>query len=236
VLPDTPAEVGWITPDERLWIESELARDHSREQVEHISDFRAAAADGRLWLFSAIYFMLIMGLYGFIYWVPTIVKSFTHGDDFHVGLVTAIPYLVAAVSMVAIGISADRSGRRRWHVAGCAFVGAAGIAGLCNSDQAVWAIVALCVAAIGIFGTLGPFWALPTRYLRSAAAAAGIAIINSTGALAGSVAPTIIGWAKQTTGRFTAGLLVVSASLLVGAILILLVPANVEAYESNAVN
>jgi ACS family tartrate transporter-like MFS transporter len=97
-------------------------------------------------------------------------------------------------------------------------------------------VVALCVAAIGIFGTLGPFWALPTRYLRGAAAAAGIAIINSSGALSGFVAPSVIGWAKQSTGRFTAGLLVVAASLLAGAILILLVPASVEAVESNALD
>jgi len=234
LLPDRPADANWITSEERLWIENELARDHSREQVNHVSDLRAAAADGRLWLFSAIYFMLIMGLYGFIYWAPTIVKSFTHGDDFHVGLVTAIPYLVAAVSMVMIGISADRSGRRRWHVAGCAVIGAIGIAGLCNSVRPVWGIVALCVAAIGIFGTLGPFWALPTRYLRHTAAAAGIAIINSIGALSGFVAPSVIGWAKQTTGRFTAGLLVVAASLLAGAILILLVPANVETADSSS--
>jgi MFS transporter, ACS family, tartrate transporter len=229
LLPDTPGDASWITPSDRVWIEKEMARDHSREQVNHVSDLGAAARDGRLWLFSTIYFMLIMGLYGFIYWVPTIVKTFTHGDDFHVGLVTAIPYLVAAVSMVAIGISADRSGRRRWHVAACAVIGAAGIAGLCNSVQPVWGILAMCIAAIGIFGALGPFWALPTRYLRHTAAAAGIAIINSTGALSGFVAPSVIGWAKQSTGRFTAGLMVVAASLVMAAVLVLMVPANVEA-------
>ena len=87
----------------------------------------------------------------------------------------------------------------------------------------------MCVAAIGIFGALGPFWALPTRYLRHTAAAAGIAIINSTGALSGFVAPSVIGWAKQSTGRFTAGLMVVAASLVMAAVLVLMVPANVEA-------
>ena len=135
LLPDGPANAGWITAAERLWIESELAADHSRQHVNHAADFRAAAADRRLWLFSVIYFLLIMGLYGFIYWVPTIVKTFTHGDNFHVGLVAAIPYFVAAVSMVVIGAVADRTGRRRMVVAGCAALGAIGIVGLCRPTR-----------------------------------------------------------------------------------------------------
>jgi MFS transporter, ACS family, tartrate transporter len=182
----------------------------------------------RLWLFSGIYFTLIMGLYGFIYWVPTIVKTLTHADNVKVGLISAIPYLTAAISMVAIGAAADYTGRRRWSVSICAFVGSAGIVALCVSDRPVLGIASLCVAAIGIFGTLGPFWALPSRYLRHTAAAGGLAVVNSTGALAGFVAPSVIGWAKQATGRFTAGLLVVAASLLVGSVLILLVPGSVE--------
>jgi ACS family tartrate transporter-like MFS transporter len=86
----------------------------------------------------------------------------------------------------------------------------------------------MCLAAVGIFGTLGPFWTLPTRYLRGRAAAAGIAVINSTGAISGFVAPTLIGWARQRTGMFTAGLLVVAASLAVGAVLVLSVPSSAD--------
>jgi MFS transporter, ACS family, tartrate transporter len=146
----------------------------------------------------------------------------------NVGLISAIPYVIAAISMVAIGAAADYTGRRRWTVSICAVVGSAGIVSLCASDRPVLGMASLCVASIGIFGTLGPFWALPSRYLRRTAAAGGIAVVNSTGALAGFVAPSAIGFAKQATGRFTAGLLVVAASLLVGSVLILLVPGSVE--------
>ena len=228
LLPDSPAHASWLTPPERTWIENELARDHSQTHVNHIADLRAAAGDMRLWLFSGIYFTLIMGLYGFIYWVPTIVKTLTHADNVKVGLISAIPYLTAAISMVAIGAAADYTGRRRWSVSICAIVGSAGIVALCVSDRPVLGMASLCVASIGIFGTLGPFWALPSRYLRHTAAAGGLAVVNSMGALAGFVAPSVIGWAKQMTGRFTAGMLVVAASLLVGSVLILLVPASVE--------
>jgi hypothetical protein len=86
---------------------------------------------------------------------------------------------------------------------------------------------ALCIAAIGIFGSLAPFWALATRFLRGTAAAGGIAIVNSIGALAGFVSPFVIGWVKDYTGGF-GGLLVVSASLICGAGLILCVPRAVD--------
>jgi len=228
LLPDSPAHAKWISAAERTWIESELARDHAETHVNHVADLRSAARDGRLWLLSLIYFMLIMGLYGFIFWVPTLVKTLTRASNLRVGVLSAIPYVVAAISMVAIGAIADRTGRRRWCVSVCALTGAAGICALCASTTPATGLLSLCLAAIGIFGTLAPFWALPARYLRRTAAAGGIAIINSTGAMSGFVAPSVIGWAKSATGHFTTGLLVVAASLLCGAVLIVFVPATVE--------
>jgi MFS family permease len=236
LLPDSPAHAKWLDAEDRRWIDNQLSLDHSHEEVNHVIDLRAAAKDGRLWLLSVIYFTLIMGLYGFVYWVPTIVKSLTHRDDFHVGWIAAIPYLVGAVTMVIIGASADRTGRPRWHVSACAVVGSGGIIGLCAASSAVAGLSWLCVAAVGIFGTLGPFWTLPTRYLRGRAAAAGIAVVNSVGALAGFVAPSVIGWAKEHTHQFTAGLLVVAASLAVGAILILFVPASIEPRRDESIS
>jgi ACS family tartrate transporter-like MFS transporter len=228
LLPDTPAEAAWVTPEERAWIESELSEDHSHPDVNHVMDLGAAVKGARLWLLSIIYFTLVMGLYGFVYWVPKIVKSLSGADDFTVGWIAAIPYAVGAISMVLIGLATDRAGRRRGCVAGCAIVAAAGMALLGYTRTPVAGVLAMCLAAVGIFGTLGPFWTLPTRYLRGRAAAAGIAVVNSTGAISGFVAPTVIGWARQRTGMFTAGLLVVAASLAVGAVLVLSVPRSAD--------
>lgn len=229
LLPDRPAGARWLSAGERQWIEEELAKDDLHPHVHRVADLERAFVDGRLWLLSAIYFLLIMGLYGFIYWLPTIVHSLAGVSDFKVGLLSAIPYLVGAAGMVCIGAHADRSGERRRHVAVCALVGAAGIALVTICHHPSTGLLALCLAAVGIFGTLGPFWAIPTRYLRGMAAAGGIAIINSIGALAGLVAPTAIGVAKRTTGQFTAGLLVVSAALALGAALVLCVPSTADA-------
>ena len=226
-LPDRPTDAAWLTREQVKWIEDELIRDREHPVISHVADLRAAA-DRRLALLSGIYFLLIMGLYGFVYWVPSIVQNLTAANNSTVGVLSALPFVVGAIAMVAIGAHADGAGRRRGHVATCAIIGASGMAALALPTGAAWGMAALCLAAIGIFGSLGPFWAIPTRYLRGTAAAGGIAVVNSVGALAGFVAPYAIGYAKDRTGSFANGLLVVAASLALGSLLVFCVPANAD--------
>jgi ACS family tartrate transporter-like MFS transporter len=234
-LPDRPANAKWLDAEQSKWIENELERDGEHPHVNHVADLRAAA-DGRLALLSLIYFLLIMGLYGFVYWVPSIVKSLTTQGNGMVGIISAIPFVVGAITMVWIGAHSDGASHRRWHVAVCALIGSVGMAVLAASHRPLAGITALCLAAIGIFGALGPFWAIPTRYLRGTAAAGGIAVINSVGALAGFVAPFAIGWAKDRTGSYAAGLLLVAVSLALASILILFVPPSTELGHAVAIH
>jgi ACS family tartrate transporter-like MFS transporter len=227
ILPDQPGDAAWLSADQVQWIADELNRDGEHPHVNHVADLRAAV-DLRLALLSCIYFLLIMGLYGFVFWVPTIVKNLTGQSNARVGFISAVPFVVGAITMVLIGAHADGATQRRRHVAICAIVGAIGISALAATTGMAVGLVALCVAAVGIFGSLGPFWAIPTRYLRGTAAAGGIAVINSIGALAGFVAPYTLGYVKQQTGSFAIGLFIVAASLVMGAILVLCVPANAD--------
>ncbi|CAN5604423.1 MFS transporter [soil metagenome] len=226
LLPDRPAKAKWLTPAEREWLAGELAHDPKHSE-HHVGDLAAALKDVRLWLLSAIYFMLMMGLYGFIYWLPSIIKTATAASDFYTGLLSAVPCLVAAVTMVLIGRHADRHNERRWHVAACCLTAATGVVAMTLSHTPATVMPALCFAAVGIWGSLGPFWALATRFLRGSAAAGGIAIVNSLGALAGFVAPYAIGWVKAHTGGY-AGLLTVALAQVLGAVLILSVPRAVD--------
>jgi D-galactonate transporter len=231
ILPDAPVDAGWLSDEERNWITAELARDHEHPHINHLTDLRSAALDARLWLLSAIYFFLIMGLYGFIFWVPTLVKQFSGASDANVGFMSATPFLVATISMVLIGIHADHRGRPRRHVVACASFGAVGmgtVAAVAGTHHVSLGLATLCLASIGIFGTLGPFWTIPTRYLRGTAAAGGLAFINSVGAMAGFVVQPTIGWLKDHTGSYAPGMLMVSASLAIGALLMLFVPKSAD--------
>jgi MFS transporter, ACS family, tartrate transporter len=228
VLPDGPDDVRWLSQSDKDWIAAELRAEHAA--ATHHGHHLAALADtiksGRLWLLAGIYFMAIMGLYGLTFWAPTLIKATASGaSNLRVGFLSAIPYFVGAVSMVLIGRHSDRTGERRKHIATTTLIAAAGMA-IVSLGKSEWTVTAfLCLAAVGIFATFGPFWALATRYLAGSAAAGGIAVVNSIGNLAGFLAPYAIGFAKDNFGSYTAGLLLVSASLAVGAVLVLCVPA-----------
>jgi MFS family permease len=233
LLPNRPAEAGWLALAERQWLEEELQRDGQRGQVSHVWELRHAT-DARLLLLSLIYFLLVIGVYGFVYFLPTLMRSFmvwsvATGSEAIVGVWSAVPYIFATIGMVIIGANADRRAQRRSTVMVCALVGAIGLCVVAMSHHRGAGILGLIVAAVGIFATLGPFWSIPTNYLRGTAAAGGIAIINSIGNLGGFVAPTIIGWVKNSTGSFTNGLLASAAALITAAVLVLCVPKNAVA-------
>jgi cyanate permease len=147
-----------------------------------------------VWLLALVYFLCVMGLYGVSFWLPQLIKNSGVTDVFDIGLLSAVPYGVAAVTMVLAARHSDRSGERRWHTALAALAGALGlVAATLYSDNTVIALAALSVATAGILSTFPIFWSLPTAMLGGAAAAAGIAMINSVGNLAGFVAPYLVG-------------------------------------------
>lgn len=162
------------------------------------------------------------------FWLPTIVKSFGVSDPLRIGMLTAIPYIIGAIGMVVLSKHSDRTRERRWHAAGAAFLGGAGlVAATLLSDNLTLALVALSFATIGILATMPLFWAMPTAYLSGPAAAGGIALINSLGLIGGFVSPFVIGWFKTATGRVDYGLYFVTALMVLGAIALLIgVPAK----------
>ncbi len=208
----------WLSEDDKRRLEQAIAEDNAgKAQLPLARVFGSA----KVWLLALIYFLFVMGLYGVSFWLPQMIKSSGVQDVFNVGLLTAIPYLVAAVVMVLAARHSDRSGERRWHAACAALAGAAGLIGATvYSDNTVVAMVALSVATAGILSTFPLFWSLPTAMLGGAAAAAGIALINSVGNLAGFVSPYLVGMVKDATGSTGAGMMALAASLLAGGVLV----------------
>jgi len=166
---------------------------------------------------------MIISFYGVVFWLPQILKGFSGLSNFMVGLVSAVPYLIAAIGMVVIGNHSDRTGERRKHVGVPAFLGSVGLvlSASFQYNHPFLAFLAICLAALGIWSTLGPFWSLATEFLSGTAAAGGIALINSIGNLGGFVGPYVVGFVKDKTGSFTGGLFALAMALLIGGLLAL---------------
>jgi len=224
-LTDRPEDARWLPEDERRALVARLAAERAAVVGRHGDDLRRALAHPRVWALALLYFAIIVGLYGVSLWLPQIVRDLGPRGAFEIGLLTAIPYLAAALAMVAVGAHSDRRGERRWHVAVSALVGAAGFAATATLEVPPAASIALLsVAAAGVWGCFGPFWALPGSFLAGSAAAGGIALINSIGNLGGFVGPYALGLLREATGDFRAGLGLLALSLAAVALLALRLP------------
>jgi MFS transporter, ACS family, tartrate transporter len=166
----------------------------------------------------------VMGLYGVNLWLPQIVKGLNPGGDLTIGLITAIPSLAAALCMVRVGRASDRSGERRRYLVLSLTAAAAGLFLSAITHNPFIELAAISLSFAGISSAVGPFWAIPNEFLGGAAAAGGIALINSLGNLGGFAGPTLMGYMKQSTGTFAAGLALLSLSLAAAASLSMLVP------------
>jgi ACS family tartrate transporter-like MFS transporter len=175
-----------------------------------------------------LYFLIVLGLYSISFWLPQILKGLSGGSDFLVGILSALPYIVAAVGMVWIGRHSDRHQERRWHVAGPALLAAFGFVLSTQTQVPALALVSISLAALGIWGSLGPFWAMSTSVLTGSTAAAGIAWINSVGNLAGFVGPYVVGLLKDATGGFGTAMVALALFLVLAAIIALRQPEPVQ--------
>ena len=223
-LTDKPEQAKWLAPAEREWLIEHLRAEKHVTAHHDPHTMTAALKDPRVWKLSLLYFMLMIGLYSFSFWAPKILKSISGLSETRVAVLCAIPYSVAAISMVFIGQHSDRTGERRGHVGLSALTAAVGLAMLPLCHGTVQALLGLSVAGIGIWGALGPFWVLPTDFLRGTAAAAGIAVINSLGCLGGFVGPSMFGYVLKYTGGNAGGLLTVAAAMLAGMGIVLSLP------------
>ncbi|MFP4891279.1 MFS transporter [Paraburkholderia sp. EG304] len=233
-LTDKPADATWLSTEEREWLiaRQKQEREH-REAVRHFS-VKEALINPRVLAIALIYFGANATNYGLSFFLPQIVKAFGL-TNLQTGFVTSLPYVVGLIGMIVWGRHSDRHLERRWHVAIALFIAAGGIAVAAGLDNPVLKMVALSIAGFGIFGCLPVIWTLPAAFLSGAAAAGGIAAINSLGNLAGFFGPFAMGWIKDSTGGFGAGLLCLSGAGLIGmaAVLLLHHDTSLETVHGN---
>ena len=213
---DRPADAKWLSADERAWLDSELLAERTQvESFGHMSLWRALT-DKRVLVLSMIYMTSVTASYGIVFFLPQIVKGLGH-SNLMTGALTAIPYSVGILGLLWWGYSSDRRNERRWHLIVAMSVAGVGLVGAAWLRDSYGAIIAMCVATVGLYGSRPSFWPMPTRFLTGAAAAAGIALINSIGNLGGYIGPFIVGWIKDSTKSFEMGLYFLAACAFASA-------------------
>jgi MFS transporter, ACS family, tartrate transporter len=229
-LTDRPEQAKWLPADERDWIASQLEAEKALKQKAKSFGVLQAMGNREVILLAAGYFFMVTSLYGFGFWLPTIVKKLSGASNLTVSLISALPYCVGLASILFVGWSSDRTKERRWHTALCMIVAGIGLLlSVAARNQAAMAISMFCLAAAGIYGYFPSFWALPTSFLTGTAAAASIGLINSIGNLGGFVGPYLVGYLSNKTGSFISGVLYLALSALIASVMILSLRASKKA-------
>jgi sugar phosphate permease len=227
VLKDGPEKAEWLNPQEKLWLAGELERDRALYGAgEHhglLDVFRMPA----VWLLAGVYVVIQIGVYVVNLWMPLILDSLARGvvagDASVVARYATVPYVLAAVFTLVVGWSSDRWNERRGHLAGCMLLAAVGFGWTAVAPNVVVGLCALSVAAMGLWSTMGPFWALMTRMVKGAAAAGGVAMITTLGGLGGFTGPYVTGRLRDATHSFAGGLYAITGLALCAAVLSLAV-------------
>ncbi|WP_447920282.1 MFS transporter [Achromobacter aegrifaciens] len=220
-LASSAETASWLSPAEKQAVQANLARN-----TEHKSHrFSAALRDVRLWLLMGILLTFNTGFYGLSFWLPTIIQNSGVQDPLHIGLLSAIPYIAGGLAMFFNARHSARTGERQLHTAIPALIGGVGlILSAMFASSVPASMTFLTIAAAGILGMMPVFWTLPGTILSGAAAAAGIALINSIGSLSGVAGSFISSIAQNVTGDINNGTYVLGFSLLVAAGLAMLLP------------
>ena len=222
VLPDGPAQARWLRPEEREWLSTTLALERDAIARTGHASLRSALQSPRVWALALAYFGIVLAVYGLNFWLPTLIHEFGVKLT-QVGWITALPFACGAPFMLWWGRRSDRKSERVRHLVGASLLACVGFAGASLSASLVPQLLFLCVAAMGVYGSLPIFWTFPTAILASTAAAAGIAFINCVGNLGGYFGPQIVGTVTRLSGGFGPALAVLGLEMLVPAAVVLLI-------------
>jgi MFS family permease len=224
-------EAKWLSDEQKVLLAGNLDAEERHKAESRLID---AFKSGKVYALCAIYFTLMIGLYGIAFWLPTIVKAFGVKGYLDVGLLTAIPYGVAVLGMLLLSWHSDRTGERRLHYVLNVSAGALGLAlsGTFAADP-VLSLIFLSVGTLGVIGSMPLFWPIPSAFLTGTAAAAGIGLVNSVGNLGGYVGPNVTIWVKPYSADPSAALYAIAVLLLLGAaITLFFIPKSVNAQSA----
>jgi ACS family tartrate transporter-like MFS transporter len=218
VMTDRPARAGWLAPEEKDWLQARIDQENRQVESAGRMTLMRALGDPRVMALSLIYLMSVTANYGIVFFMPQIIKGIGL-SNMMTGFLSSVPYIIGTIGLIAWGWSSDRHKERRWHLIAASALGALGLAFAAWSGASYWALLGMSAATVGIYGSRAAFWPMPSLFLTGTAAAGAIAMINATGNLGGYFGPFIVGWIKDSTQSFEAGLYFLAACSLMAAIL-----------------
>ena len=219
-MTDRPEKAAWLKPDEREWLVKTMQAEDANKEGQQQHSILRGLANPRVLALALIYFGTSAGLYTLGIWAPQIIKELGV-SSMTVGLLNAIPPIISVVAMILWSRHSDKTNERTWHVALACLTAAVGLAIAASTGSMFGLIAALTIVNVGISCSKPPLWSMPTMFLSGAAAATGIATINSIGNLGGFAGPAMIGWVKDQTGSFAGGLYFVAGLLILSTVLTL---------------
>ena len=230
ILKDKPDDANWLTGEEKKWLDAELEKDRKAGGASDRHSLGDAFRTPMVWVLAGIFFLDQIGVYTVNLWMPLILNNFLGGGGAHGNELSAqaastiaryatLPYVAAAIFTVAVGWSSDRTGERRWHIAGCLVLSALGFTWAGFTHSFALALCAMTLAAMGYWSIMGPFWTLPTKVLGGQAAAGGVAIITMVGGVGGFLGPFLTGSLRDLTHGYSGGLFAIAGLAVVGALL-----------------
>ncbi len=220
LLRDKPSDAEWLTKEECTWLETKLADERAVARGKHLS-FSRAAFSPSIVVMTLVYVLIGFGVYGKAYFLPLMLRSLGFGN-LTVGYLVSLTAIAGVTGMVALSRSSDRTGERVWHLIVPCLIGGTGLiaAGIAMRISPALAVAAFCVASFGISASLPVFWNLPTAFLGTAAAAGGIAFINSVGNISGYAAPQLVGLLRDLTGDYEIPMLVMGGLVFLAGLMV----------------
>ncbi len=217
-LTERPSEATWLTPEERAWLAAELGHERRRIESVRTHSILSSMINPRVWVLTVLFGGISMSAIGVVLFMPQILKGLGVSNT-EAGLLTAIPYVFGTIAMIVSAAISDRTRDRYWTLTITCACGALGLVlGAVMHSSLFWVLAAFSLATAGFYGMKAVFWATPSAFLTGSALAAGLAFINSIGNFAGYLGPIVVGYAKDTTGSFEAGIYVLAASAAVSAL------------------
>lgn len=224
VLDESPQHAAWLAPHEKAALVGRLRAEAAAVDAGVSHSIASVLSSGRVWMLSLVYFAVPLALYAFGFFLPQIIQTTYRGGSVGVGLLSALPYVFGVIAMWVVARRSDASGERRWYVAGGALVCGLGLIATANMEGLVGSMLTLSSAMAGLAAMFGPFWTLATSFVRGAGAAAGIALINSVGNVGGFIGPYVLGFLKDRTQSFSAGLVTIGLLVIACGFAVFFVP------------